>query len=68
MLGVGGLIDLGVDVLEETQAECKFPWLLSNCLDVSHEPPRPLAGGRLAHIIDWHGLRVSLLVIQIVGW
>ena len=61
---VSALVDLGVDVLEEVQAECRFPWLLSNCLDVSHEPPRPLAGGRLAHIIDWHGLRVSHLNIR----
>ena len=52
------LADLGVDTLEDCSLRTSFPWLLSNCVDVSQEPPRPLGNCRLAHLLDWHGVRV----------
>ena len=54
--------DLGVDALEDCLDEFRFPWLLSNCLDLSSEPPRPLGSGRLAYVLDWCGVRVRLFL------
>lgn len=36
-----------------------FPWLMSNVED--NETESPLAGGILAHTINWHGWKIGLV-------
>ena len=50
------ILDFGVDHLAELISLTNFPWLLSNVLDITTE--KPLANGKLKHIIESNGLRV----------
>ncbi len=36
-----------------------FPWLISNVID--NETGRPLADGRITHIIEWWGRKIGLV-------
>ena len=51
------ILDFGTDHLIELISLTNFPWLLSNVLDV--DSGKPLANGKIKHIIENNGIRVS---------
>ena len=36
-----------------------FPWLMSNVID--NETGRPLAEGKVSHVVDWWGRKIGLV-------
>lgn len=52
--------DYGLDNLIAIAKRTKFPWLMSNVLDI--ETSRPLAEGKLVHIIEKKGKRVNYAI------
>jgi hypothetical protein len=38
-----------------------FPWLISNVID--NETGRPLADGKITHIMDWWGRKIGLVSV-----
>ena len=52
--------DFGIDTLMERVEKTNFPWLMSNVID--NETGRPLADGKVTHIIDWCGRKVGLVL------
>ena len=51
--------DFGIDILQERVEKTSFPWLMSNVID--NETGRPLADGKVSHIIDWCGRKIGLV-------
>ena len=51
--------DFGIDILNERVEKTNFPWLMSNVID--NETGRPLADGKVSHIIDWCGRKIGLV-------
>ena len=51
--------DFGIDTLIERVEKTNFPWLMSNVID--NETGRPLADGKVTHIIDWCGRKIGLV-------
>lgn len=49
-------IDYGLDNLVAVTKQTKFPWLMSNVLDI--ETSRQLAEGKIVHIIEKNGIKV----------
>lgn len=58
--------DFGVDHLAELISLTNFPWLLSNVLDITTE--KPLADGKLKHIIESNGLRIGIIALVEEEW
>ncbi len=61
------ILDLDVDTLEGLAAECNFPWLLSNVVDMLHGlhnegegGAKKLLGNAKEYIIkEWQGFKVG---------
>jgi len=51
--------DFGIDTLVERVEKTNFPWLMSNVID--NETGRPLADGKVSHIVDWFGRKIGLV-------
>ncbi len=51
--------DYGIDNFTKLSAECHFPWLMANVLEV--ESGLPLGGASPTAIIEWQGVRVGLI-------
>ena len=45
--------------LMELVEKTHFPWLMSNVID--NETGRPLADGKITHIMEWWGRRIGLV-------
>ena len=43
-----------------------FPWLMSNVMD--NETGRPLAEGKITHIIEWWGGKIGLMGLVEKEW
>ena len=52
------LADFGIETLQELVEKTSFPWLISNVTD--NETGRPLAEGKITHIIEWWGRKIGL--------
>ena len=52
------LADFGIETLQELVEKTAFPWLISNVTD--NETGRPLAEGKITHIIEWWGRKIGL--------
>ena len=50
------LSDYGLDNLIDIAKRTKFPWLMSNVLDI--ETGRPLGEGKVSHVIEKNGIKV----------
>ena len=48
-----------MEPLNKLVNETKFPWLMSNVID--KETNRPLAEGKVSHIIEWEGCKIGLV-------
>ena len=48
-----------MDALNEVVEKTNFPWLMSNVID--KETNKPLAEGKLSHIIEWEGRKIGLV-------
>jgi len=55
--------DFGIEMLVQRAGETSFPWLMSNVID--NETGKPLANGKGSHVIDWHGIRIGVVIIYI---
>lgn len=55
-------LDYGLDNLISVAQRTNFPWLMSNVLDI--ETSRPLAEGKLLHIIDKAGVKVVVVTVN----
>ena len=53
------LPDFGIDALTEHVEKTNFPWLISNVID--NETGRPLAEGKITHVLDWWGRKIGLV-------
>ena len=51
--------DFGIDTLMEHAEKSDFPWLMSNVID--NETGRPLAEGKVSHVVDWWGRKIGLV-------
>ena len=51
--------DFGIETLEELAEKTSFPWLMSNVTD--NETGRPLAEGKVTHVIEWWGRKIGLV-------
>ena len=51
--------DFGIDTLMEHVEKTNFPWLMSNVID--NETGRPLADGKVTHIMEWWGRKIGLV-------
>merc|ERR1719189_2548352 len=58
--------DFGIDTLMEHAEKTNFPWLMSNVID--NETGRPLADGKVSHIIDWCGRKIGLIGLVEKEW
>lgn len=58
--------DFGIDTLLERVEKTNFPWLMSNVID--NETGRPLADGKVTHIIDWCGRKIGLIGLVEKEW
>lgn len=45
------IADFGIDTLVEFASKSEFPWLMSNVTD--NETGRPLAEGKISHVVEW---------------
>ena len=52
-------LDFGIDTLMEHVEKTNFPWLMSNVID--NETGRPLADGKITHIMEWWGRKIGLV-------
>ena len=53
------ILDFGMEPLNDLVNKTKFPWLMSNVID--KETNRPLAEGKVSHIIEWEGCKIGLV-------
>jgi hypothetical protein len=51
--------DFGMDTLTDLVEKTNFPWLMSNVID--NETGRPLADGKVTHIMEWWGRKIGLV-------
>merc|ERR1719500_137701 len=51
--------DFGLETLECLAGRTEFPWLMSNVID--NETGRPLAEGKMHHIIEREGRKIGLI-------
>jgi len=58
--------DFGIDTLMGHVEKTNFPWLMSNVID--NETGRPLADGKVTHIIDWCGRKIGLIGLVEKEW
>ncbi|KAL4419585.1 hypothetical protein ABPG77_004834 [Micractinium sp. CCAP 211/92] len=58
--------DYGIDNFTKLSAECHFPWLMANVLEV--ESGLPLGGASPTAIIQWQGVRVGLIGLVEEEW
>ena len=56
---VSPIPDFGIETLEELVEKTSFPWLISNVMD--NETGRPLAEGKITHIMEWWGRKIGLV-------
>ncbi len=54
--------DFGVDTLVEHAERTTFPWLMSNVVD--NETGRPLAEGKVTHVLEWWGRKIGLVRVS----
>ncbi len=63
-----------MDTLVEHSERTGFPWLMSNVVD--NETGRPLAEGKVSHVLEWWGRKIGLvsgaltlkMKILLYGW
>ena len=60
------LEDFGLDKLAVLVEKTEFPWLMSNVID--NETGRPLADGKMYHIIEWEGRKIGIIGIVEKEW
>ncbi len=48
-----------MDTLVEHSERTGFPWLMSNVVD--NETGRPLAEGKVSHVLEWWGRKIGLV-------
>ncbi|XP_071447888.1 mannosylglucosyl-3-phosphoglycerate phosphatase isoform X1 [Hetaerina americana] len=58
--------DFGLEVLADWVEQTKFPWLMSNVID--NETGRPLADGKITHVVTWAGKRIGLMGLVEQEW
>eukprot|EP00887_Chlorella_sp_A99_P006466 scaffold3.g6466.t1 len=58
--------DFGTEVLRKHMRLFRFPWLLSNVLDV--ETHQPLAGAKRWHMLEWQGVKIGLVGLVEREW
>ncbi|KAG8235931.1 hypothetical protein J437_LFUL015996 [Ladona fulva] len=58
--------DFGLEVLADWVEGTKFPWLMSNVID--NETGRPLADGKITHVVTWAGKRIGLMGLVEQEW
>ncbi|XP_060566797.1 snake venom 5'-nucleotidase-like, partial [Ruditapes philippinarum] len=58
--------DFGVDHLEDFAEQTNFPWLMSNITD--RLTFKPLAEGKVKHMLDWHGVKIGLMGLVEEEW
>ncbi|XP_059471868.1 snake venom 5'-nucleotidase isoform X2 [Neocloeon triangulifer] len=58
--------DFGLDVLLDWVSRTNFPWLMSNVLD--NETGRPLADGKITHVVQWGGHKIGLIGLVEREW
>lgn len=58
--------DFGIDTLMERVEKTTFPWLMSNVID--NETGRPLAEGKVFHIVEWCGRKIGLIGLVEKEW
>jgi len=58
--------DFGLDTLEGLVEKTEFPWLMSNVVDL--ETGRPLADGKVQHIIEHQGRKIGLIGLVEKEW
>ncbi|CAB3377336.1 Hypothetical predicted protein [Cloeon dipterum] len=58
--------DFGLDVLLDWAARTNFPWLMSNVID--NETGRPLADGKITHVVQWGGHKIGLIGLVEREW
>jgi len=56
--------DFGLETLGELVEKTTFPWLMSNVID--NETGRPLADGKITHIMEWWGRKIGLVSYEFV--
>ena len=55
-----------MDTLADLVERTEFPWLMSNVID--NETGRPLADGKVYHIIEWEGRKIGILGLVEKEW
>ena len=55
-----------MDTLTDLVEKTEFPWLMSNVID--NETGRPLADGKVHHIIEWGGRKIGLIGLVEREW
>ena len=50
-----------MEPLNDLVNKTNFPWLMSNVVD--KETNRPIAEGKMSHIIEWEGCKIGLVGI-----
>lgn len=58
--------DFGLETLGDLVEKTTFPWLMSNVVD--NETGRPLADGKVSHVVDWCGRRLGLIGLVEREW
>jgi len=58
--------DFGLETLESLAGRTDFPWLMSNVID--NETGRPLAEGKMHHIIERDGRKIGLIGLVEREW
>ena len=58
--------DFGLETLADLVEKTEFPWLMSNVID--NETGRPLADGKIHHIMEWDGRKIGLIGLVEKEW
>ena len=58
--------DFGLETLADLVDKTEFPWLMSNVID--NETGRPLADGKIHHIMEWDGRKIGLIGLVEKEW
>ncbi|KAI7838764.1 hypothetical protein COHA_007557 [Chlorella ohadii] len=58
--------DGSVETFEELAAECNFPWLMANVIDLA--TGKPLGGARPTMLLQWGGIKLGLVGLVEQEW